>query len=64
MECGYNGRSIGFRSCEAQKFINEIQTFLEPVFDAIVSEDEWQKRWSFIMKWNKNESVSNGIKGE
>lgn len=44
--------------------INEIQTFLEPVFDAIVSEDEWQKRWSFIMKWNKNESVSNGIKGE
>lgn len=25
--------------------ITEIQTFLEPVFDAIVNEDEWQKEW-------------------
>ena len=35
--------------------IEEIQTFLEPVFDAIVNENEWQEQWNFIMKWNKNE---------
>ena len=35
--------------------ITEIQTFLEPVFDAIVNEKEWQEQWNFIMKWNKNE---------
>lgn len=28
--------------------IAEIQTFLEPVFDAIVNEDEWQKIWYSI----------------
>ena len=28
--------------------ISEIQTFLEPVFDAIVNEDEWQKQWCSI----------------
>ena len=33
--------------------INEIRIFLEPVFDAIVNEDEWQKEWSFAIKWNK-----------
>ena len=27
--------------------INEIQAFLEPVFEVIVNEDEWQKQWSF-----------------
>ena len=26
--------------------IEEIQTFLEPVFEAIVNEDEWQEHWS------------------
>ena len=35
--------------------ITEMQTFLEPVFDAIVNEDEWQKEWSFIAKWHKKE---------
>ena len=35
--------------------ITEIQTFLEPVFDTIVNEKEWQEQWNFIMKWNKNE---------
>ncbi|MCM1191003.1 MAG: nucleotidyl transferase AbiEii/AbiGii toxin family protein [Butyrivibrio sp.] len=33
--------------------INEIQVFLEPVFDAIVNEEEWQKEWSFLLKWHK-----------
>lgn len=31
--------------------IEEIQNFLEPVFDAIVNEDEWQKHW--IAKQNE-----------
>lgn len=32
--------------------IEEIQKFLEPVFDAIVNEDEWQKMWySTDNKW-------------
>lgn len=35
--------------------IEGIQTFPEPVFDAIVNEDEWQKDWNFITKWNENE---------
>ncbi len=26
--------------------INEIKTFLEPVYDAMVSEIEWQKNWN------------------
>ena len=30
--------------------ITEIQTFLEPVFDAIVNEDEWQNRWDTKVK--------------
>ncbi|MCM1233290.1 MAG: nucleotidyl transferase AbiEii/AbiGii toxin family protein [Ruminococcus flavefaciens] len=28
--------------------IDEIQAFLEPVFDAIVNEEEWQKQWHSI----------------
>jgi len=31
--------------------IAEIQTFLEPVFDAIVNEVEWQKQWKVNMGW-------------
>ena len=32
--------------------INEIQTFLDPVFEAIVNEDEWNRRWdSGLTKW-------------
>ena len=30
---------------EFSAVIEEIQTFLEPVFDMIVNEDEWQKTW-------------------
>ena len=28
--------------------IEEIQTFLEPVFDAIVNEDKWEKKWHYL----------------
>lgn len=38
--------------------ISEIQIFLEPVFDAMVNEEEWQKQWSFNLKWTKNERNS------
>lgn len=30
------------------RLLRDIQTFLEPVFDAIVNEDEWQKQWLSI----------------
>lgn len=34
--------------------IDEIQKFLEPVFEAIVNEDEWQKDWeSNIKRWSR-----------
>lgn len=31
--------------------INEIQIFLEPVFDAIVNETEWQENWKPTSSW-------------
>ena len=32
--------------------IDEIQTFLEPVFEAIVNEDEWQNSWyTTVIRW-------------
>jgi len=31
--------------------IDEIQKFLEPVFDAIVNEDKWQKQWTAMSGW-------------
>ncbi|MCI8843933.1 MAG: nucleotidyl transferase AbiEii/AbiGii toxin family protein [Oscillospiraceae bacterium] len=40
---------------EFSAVIEEIQTFLEPVFDAIVNEEEWQKQWNFLAKWDENE---------
>ena len=33
--------------------IKEMQIFLEPVFDAIVDEEEWKKNWTFKQKWNR-----------
>lgn len=38
--------------------IAEIQNFLEPVFDAIVNEDEWQKYWKCDLTWIKKERIS------
>ena len=37
---------------EFEVVIVEIQTFIEPVFDAIVDEEEWKKNWTFKQKWN------------
>lgn len=48
-------KTIKDNTLEFPLVIEEIQTFLDPVFDAIVNENEWQEQWNFIMKWNKNE---------
>ena len=41
-------KTIKDDTLEFSVVIEEIQTFLEPVFDAIVNEDEWQKQWCSI----------------
>ena len=46
-------KNIKDDTLEFSVVIDEIQTFLEPVFEAIVNEDEWQKVWNFITKWDK-----------
>ena len=38
-------KTIKNDTLEFSAVIEEIQTFLEPVFDAIVNEDEWEKTW-------------------
>ena len=38
-------KTIKNDTLEFSVVIEEIQTFLEPVFDAIVNEDEWEKTW-------------------
>lgn len=38
-------KNIKEESLEFSVVIAEIQTFLEPVFDAMMNEDEWQKMW-------------------
>ncbi len=48
-------KNIKDNTLEFSVVIAEIQTFLEPVFDAIVNAEEWQEWWNFITKW-KNES--------
>lgn len=35
--------------------IEEMRIFLEPVFDAIVGEREWIKKWSPLRRWNSEE---------
>lgn len=46
-------KNIKEESLEFSVVIAEIQTFLEPVFDAIVNEDECQKRWkSNMSRWS------------
>lgn len=39
-------RNIKDDTLEFSVVIVEIQTSLEPVFDAIVNENEWQKQWN------------------
>ena len=48
-------KTIKDDTLEFSVVIEEIQKFLEPVFDALVNEDEWKKQWSFITKWNEHE---------
>lgn len=43
--------------------IAEIQTFLEPVFDSIVNEKEWQQEWeSNLNRWSNLNSGINRSK--
>ena len=45
-------KTIKDDTLEFSVVIQSIQTFLEPVFDSIVNEDEWQKMWySTDNKW-------------
>ena len=39
-------KSIKDHTLEFSDVIAEIQTFLEPIFDAIVDEEEWQSSWN------------------
>lgn len=46
-------KTIKDDTLEFSAVIEEIQTFLEPVFEAIVNEDEWQEEWeSNISRWS------------
>ncbi len=49
----YFMKAIKDDSLEFSVVIEEMQTFLEPVFEAIVNEDEWQGEWeSNISRWS------------
>ena len=46
-------KTIKDDSLEFSVVIEEMQKFLEPVFEAIVNEDEWQGEWeSNISRWS------------
>ena len=49
-------KTIKDDTLEFSAVIEEIQTFLEPVFEAIVNEDEWKKHWFAGQRWSKLES--------
>lgn len=44
-------KNIKDDTLEFSVVIDEIQKFLEPVFEAIVNEDEWQKEWTVNSGW-------------
>ncbi len=48
-------KNIKDETLEFSSVIAEIQTFLEPVFDAMVNENEWQKEWKPTTKWVEKE---------
>ena len=52
-------KTIKDNTLEFSFVIMEIKTFLEPVFDAIVNEKEWQGQWKYNMNWTKDERSSN-----
>ena len=43
-------KNIKDDTLEFSVVIDEIQKFLEPVFEAILNEDEWQKEWNCILQ--------------
>ena len=45
-------KSIKDNTLDFSAVINRIQIFLEPVFNAIVNEEEWQKSWAPETGWN------------
>ena len=44
-------KNIKDNTLEFAIVIDDIRSFLEPVFDAIVNEDEWQKEWTVNSGW-------------
>lgn len=52
-------KTIKDNTLEFSAIIKEIQVFLEPVFDAIVNEDEWQNQWKCDLNWIKDEKENN-----
>ena len=48
-------KNIKDHTLEFAIVIDDIRTFLEPVFDAIVNEDEWQKEWTVNSGWGHYE---------
>lgn len=44
-------KNIKDDTLEFSAVIEEMKIFLEPVFEAIVNEEEWEAQWSFIVKW-------------
>ena len=45
-------KSIKDNTLDFSAVIERIQLFLEPVFNAIVKEEEWQKSWAPETGWN------------
>ena len=41
-------KTIKDDTLEFSAVIEEIQTFLEPVFETIVNEDKWEKKWHYL----------------
>ena len=55
-------KNINDNSLDFDEVIENIQTFLEPVFNAIVNETEWQKFWiSLHNKWSTQKNSGNII---
>lgn len=51
-------KNIKDDTLEFEVVIAEIQTFIEPVFDVIVNEEEWQKIWnSKVIKWDNTSAI-------
>ena len=51
-------KNIKDNTLEFSVVIAEIQTFLDPVFDAIVNDEEWQAMWSSkLVEWNNTFAI-------